>query len=169
MQDLSPETVQAQPQAESAPPQASKAAAGCLILPALVGACVLMFAVMSMVGSGVNKVVGEGTVPATLLSGELDTGQVMTWAWFAGCMMALRAILGGVRKRWVYWLTIVCLAWLVLMTAAPLVLGISFFDRSSGLPLTLLEWAMCVLCAAILTWFGFSPRNHRHYRVFCRS
>lgn len=112
----------------------------------------------------INKLVGEGTVLAIPGGGTpFSLQQLPGWAWFLACMLALRSMLAGVRKPWLYWLTVLCLAWGVLMTTLPLAFGISLFAHGENPAIALLEWTLCLTSIGVFAWFSFSRRNRRYY------
>lgn len=143
-------------------PPPSKAAVGCLVVPAGMGGCMLMLFGIAALAWVINRLIGEGTVLGIPMRVQSFPDMLPGLAWFLPCILALRAILGGVRKRWVYWLTVLCLAFGVVMMVFTLVINTSVFG--DDYETWVIEWALFLWSVSILVWFSLSLRNWRYYR-----
>lgn len=146
-------------QLEFRPPLPSRVAAGCLAVPSAIGALLLLLAGMDAMTRVINWVVGAGTVANFPL--HLASRELLAWGWSLACLLTWRFILGNVRKPWLYWMIVLCLAWGVLTTALTIVMNIPVFEQR----VTYLEWVMCSISVVIFVWFSFSRRNRQYYHA----
>ncbi|HRH94442.1 MAG TPA: hypothetical protein PLB55_00840 [Prosthecobacter sp.] len=152
-------TVDLKPQ----PPMPSKAASGCLLVPALAGGCLIMLGMYLVFGAVVSSWLGQEVVPGALKSVSDMRPLIPAMALSLGAWVLLRRILGGHRKPWIYWSTTLLLGLLVLITMPLSLFGVSWTGSGENVLQKLFEWFVFLTAVTIWCWFAFSPSNRRYY------
>lgn len=155
--------LQASPGKAACPlPNSSRAALGCLALPALMGLCSIVLYLLSLwLGTMSWFLVKTGEKPPWewLKIG----GDVMSWLWYLGCFIACRAMLGGRRRPWVYVLTSLCLGWATFLSFGLTWVEIRWPAGSQGGPVQVMPWFGFALVATLLLWFVLDGKNRRYH------
>ncbi|MDP1586770.1 MAG: hypothetical protein Q8M07_03405 [Prosthecobacter sp.] len=146
------------------PPMPSKAASGCLLVPALAGGCLIMFGMYFVSGAVVNSLLAQEVVPGALKSLSEMRHLIPAMALSFGAWVLLRRILGGHRKPWIYWSTTLLLSLLVLITIPLSLFGVSWPGSGENVVQKLFEWFVFLTAVTICCWFALSPANRHYYR-----
>lgn len=146
-------------------PASSRAALGCLALPALTGGCsILLLAVVVYFAAASWVLKCFGGEPFHISIPSLH-GDWLSWAWFIGCLIACRAMLAEKRKPWVYWLVSLCLANAALLSLGSAWFKISWPDASDDQTLVIGQWLGFAIIISLLCWFVLGKQSRRYYRV----
>ncbi len=145
------------------PPMPSKAASGCLLVPALAGGCLIMLGMYLVFGAVVNSWLGQEVVPGALKRISDMRHLIPAMMFSVGAWVLSRRILGGHRKPWIYWSTTLLLGLLVLITIPLSLFGVSWTGSGGNLVQKLFEWFVFLTAVTICCWFALSPSNRRYY------
>ncbi|WP_397385421.1 hypothetical protein [Prosthecobacter sp.] len=146
-------------------PASSRAALGCLALPALTGGCSILLLAVAFFFAGASWLLTRfGGEPFHIGIPSLH-GDWLSWAWFFGCLIACRAILAEKRKPWVYWLVSLCLALTALVSLGSAWFKISWPGASDDQSLVIGQWLGFAIIISLLCWFVLGKQSRRYYRV----
>lgn len=146
-------------------PASSRAALGCLALPALTGGWLILLLAVAFFFTGASWVLTRlGEEPFHFGIPNLR-GDWLSWTWFIGCLIACRAMLAKKRKPWVYWLVSLCLAFAALLSLGSAWLKISWPGASDDQTMEVGRWIGFAIVISLLCWFVLGKQSRRYYRV----
>ncbi|MCX6852476.1 MAG: hypothetical protein NTY98_26595 [Verrucomicrobia bacterium] len=146
-------------------PASSRAALGCLALPALTGGCSILLLAVAFFFAGASWVLTRfGGEPFHIEIPSVH-GDWLSSAWFIGCLIACRAMLAETRKPWVYWLVSLCLALTALVSLGSAWFEISWPGASDDQTLVIGQWLGFAIIISLLCWFVLGKQSRRYYRV----
>jgi hypothetical protein len=146
-------------------PSSSRAALGCLALPALTGGCSILLLAVAVFFAGASWILTRfGGDPFHIGIPSLHDDW-LSWAWFIGCLIACRAMLAKRRKPWVYWLVSLCLALAALLSLGSVWFKISWPGASDDQTLELGRWIGFAIVVSLLCWFVLGKQSRTYYLV----